>query len=122
MMPTKLSWDDQRSAQLRAARSRLGLLKRVAHYCRNRTQKRALYLAIGRSQFEHCCPVWRPTAKSTIDLFEDFQKRAVKYILNDEDTDYTPTEYLSHLKELNLLPMEYFFIHNDLILFHKICK
>ena len=122
MVNTKLNWDEQRIALVRRARSRLGLLKRVAFFTRNRTQKRALYLAIARSQFEHCSQIWRPIAKSSIDNFESVQKRAVKYILNEDDIDYTANEYLQRLKELNLLPMEFYFMHNDLLVFHKICK
>ena len=38
------------------------------------------------------------------------------------DVDYSRSEYLSRLKDLNLLPMEYYFMHNDLLLFHKIYK
>ena len=119
---TRLNWDDQRSALLRRARSRLGLLKRVAFFSRSRAQKRALYLAITRSQFEHCCQIWRPVAKSSIDQFESVQRSGVKYILNEEDVDYSVNDYLSRLKDLNLLPMEFYFIRNDLLVFHKIFK
>ena len=122
MINIKLNWDEQRSALLRRARSRLGLLKRVAFFSRSKAQKRALYLAITRSQFEHCCSIWRPVAKSAIDQFESVQKSGVKYILNEEGIDYSRNDYLTRLKNLHLLPMEYYFMHNDLILFHKIYK
>ena len=122
MVNTKLNWDDQRIALLSRTRSRLGLLKRVAFFSRSKRQKRALYLAIARSQFEHCSPIWRPIAKTSMDSFEHIQMSAVRYILNEEDVDYSPTEYLTRLKDLCLLPMEYFFMHNDLLIFHKICN
>ena len=121
LVNTKLNWDEQRTALLRRTRSRLGLLKRVAFFSRSKRQKRALYIAIARSQFEHCSPIWRPISKSSIESFENIQMSAVRYILNEEDVDYSPPEYLQRLKDLVLLPMEYFFIHNDLLIFHKIC-
>ena len=120
MMTTNLSWDEQRNSRLRVSSSRLGLMKRVCHFIRNRVQRRALYLALVRSQYEHCCEIWRPVSASMIEKFETVQRRAVKWVLNEEYLDYTPSEYLQRLRNLNLLPMDYYFRHNDLLLFHKI--
>ena len=55
-----------------------------------------------------------------IDKFEDVQKRAVKWVLNEEYLHYSPSEYLQRLRNVNLLPMQYYFQRNDLLLFHKI--
>ena len=98
----------------------MGLLKRVCHFIRSKDQKRALYLAIVRSQYEHCCVVWRPTTQTLINKFEAVQKRAVKWILNEEYDHYNDYEYLCRLKGLDLLPMEYYFMKNDLVMFQKI--
>ena len=35
-----------------------------------------------------------------MDSFENIQMSAVRYILNEEDVDYSPTEYLTRLKDL----------------------
>ena len=56
-----------------------------------------------------------PKIQLFLDKFESVQRSAVKYILNEEDIDYNPTDYLSRLRDLNLLPMEYYFMHNDLL-------
>ena len=95
-------------------------LKRVCHFTKNVKQKRALYLAIVRSQLNHCCVVWRPTTQSKIDRLESIQKRAVKWILNEQYHHYNDWEYTCRLRDLNLLPIEYFFVLNDLIIFQKI--
>ena len=100
--------------------SKLGLLKRVCHFTNNVQQKGALYLAVVRSQFNHCCVVWRPTCCSMLDKFERIQRRAVKWILNEDGHHYNDIEYLARLRDLNLLHLKYFFMLNDLIIFHKI--
>ena len=120
LVTSKFSWVDQCNTRLRLACSRLGMLKRVCHFTKSKDQKRALYLAIVRSQYEHCCVVWRPTTETKINKFEAIQKRAVKWILYEEYDHYNDYEYLRRLQDLNLLPMKYFFMFNDLKMFHKI--
>ena len=41
-------------------------------------RKRTLYLAMVRSQFQHCSVIWRPVTSSQIHKFEAIQKNAVK--------------------------------------------
>ena len=48
------------------------------------------------------------------------QKRAVKWILSEEDFHYNDMEYMSKLRQLDLLPLEYRFLFSDLIMFYKI--
>ena len=115
-----LSSDDQCLARYNMMNSKLGMLKRVCHFTKNVKQKRALYLAIVRSQLNHCCVVWRPTSESKMDKLESIQKRAVKWILNEQYHHYNDWEYLCRLRDLSLLPLKYFFVLNDLIIFHKI--
>ena len=100
--------------------SKLGLLMRVCYFTKNIQQKRALYLAIVRSQLNHCCVVWRPTSEPKINKLESVQRRAVKWILNEQYHHYSDLEYTCRLRDLKLLPIKYFFILNDLIIFHKI--
>ena len=114
------SWDEQCQAILNISSSRLGMIKRVCNFSKNIKQKRALYLAIVRSHFEHCSIIWRPTSDTTINKFESIQKRAVKWILNEQYHHYNDWEYTCRLRDLNILPIRYYFIFNDLIIFHKI--
>ena len=97
-----------------------GLTKRTAHFVNNHSQRRALYLAIIRSQFEHCSVIWRPHQKTTIDKLESLQKRCIKWILDEQFLHYSPELYFQKCKFLDILPMQFRFILNDLILFHKI--
>jgi len=51
---------------------------------------------------------------------EKIQRRGVKWILGELGFHYNDIEYLSRLKELDLLPLEYKFRLTDLMLFHDI--
>ena len=102
------------------ASSRLGLLKRTLHFVKCQKQKRAFYLAIVRSQFEHCVQVWRPTSDALINKLEKIQKRAVKWILSEQDLHYNDLEYANKLRDLDLLPLKYRFMLSDLLLFYDI--
>ena len=115
-----LSFDDQCIAIYNKMNSKLGLLRRVCHFTKNVKQKRLLYLAIVRSQLNHCCVVWRPTSESKINKLESIQRRAVKWILDEQYHHYSDWEYICRLRDLKLLPIKYLFILNDLIIFHKI--
>ena len=114
------TWSDQQRTLYAKACSRLGLLKRTLHFVKCEKQKRSFYLAIVRSQFEHCVQIWRPTTTSSINVLERVQKRAVKWILSEEDFHYNDMEYMTKLKQLDLLPLEYRFLFSDLIMFYKI--
>ena len=120
IVTSTMSWEDQCYAIYNISSSRLGMVKRVCHFTNNIRQKRALYLAIVRSHFEHCSIIWRPTSEVMINKLESVQKRAVKWILNEQYHHYNDLEYTCRLRDLNLLPIKYYFILNDLIIFHKI--
>ena len=51
---------------------------------------------------------------------ENIQRRAVKWILGEQDHHYNEYEYLSRLRDLDLLPMEFKFTFTDLVMFHNI--
>ena len=52
--------------------------------------------------------------------FEGIQKRAIKWILCEQGHHYNDYEYLMRLKDLDIMPMEYKFVYNDLVQFYKI--
>ena len=62
------------------------LLTKANHFhfvtCKNR--RRVLYLALVRSQFDHCSPVWRPGSITMMNKFESFQKKCLKWILSED--------------------------------------
>ena len=116
----KLNWEENILALCLKASSRLGLMKRSLHFVRDKKQKRAFYLALVRSIFEHCSVIWRPTTVQIIQKVESIQRRAVKWILEEQDHHYNDFSYLKRLKDLDLMPMNFKFIFTDLVLFHNV--
>ena len=51
---------------------------------------------------------------------EGLQKRAIKWILAEEDLSYPPDVYTRKCKEVGILPLHLKFDLNDLVFFHKI--
>ena len=103
VVTSDLSWDENMHTLYQKASSRLGLMKRTLHFIKDPKQKRAFYLALVRSIFEHCSTVWRPTTITSNDKVERIQRRAVKWILGEHDHHYNDIEYLSRLRDLDLL-------------------
>ena len=117
---SKLNFTDHCNKLYSKANSRLGLNKRTCYFIRNPQQKRKIYLAMVRSIFEHCSVVWRPQNKTTVDKLESIQKRGIKWILNEEYNSYSNLDYLLRCKQLNILPLQYKLLFNDLLLLHKV--
>ena len=104
---------------LNKAITQFNLLRRTCHFINNTCKRRTLYLTLVRSLFNHCSQIWRPIGPA-VALFENFQKRCVKWALRESFVCYSETEYLEKLKNLKILPLEYYFLKNDLTIFHKI--
>ena len=120
IVTSKLNWEDNILALCLKASSRLGLMNRSLHFVKCQKQKRAFYLALVRSIFEHCSVIWKPTTQQMIQKVESIQRRAVKWILGEQDHHYNDYEYLKRLKDLDLMPMNFKFMFTDLVMFHKI--
>ena len=120
LVTSKLNYTDHCNKIYSKANGRLGLIKRTCHFVGNKDQKRKLYLVMVRSMFEHCSVVFRPHNQTTINKLENIQKRAIKWILNEQYNSYTDIEYFLRCKQLNFLPLDVKFKYNDLLLFHKI--
>ncbi len=78
------SFNSQCESLLLKASQQFGLVKRTCHFVKDIKRRRALYLIMVRSQFEHCSQIWRPNTKTMIDKFEQFQKKCIKWILSEE--------------------------------------
>jgi hypothetical protein len=120
LVTSKIDWEENTLALCTKASSRLGLMKRTLHFVGDRKQKRAFYLSLVRSLFEHCSVVWRPTTSQMMQRVDGIQRRAVKWILGEQDHHYSDVEYLSRLRDLDLMPMEAKFSYTDLVMFHNI--
>ena len=104
---------------LNNAITQFNLLRRTCHFINNTCKYRTLYLTLVRSLFNHCSQIWRPVG-STVVPFKNFQKLCIKWALRESFVCYSETEYLEKLRILKILPLEYYFLENDLIVFHKI--
>ena len=117
----KLNWELQCDRLVSKASQQLGLLRRTCYFLSNQAKCRSLYISLVRSQFHNCSIIWSPTSQSAISKFERIQKRAIKWILSEENISYSPySVYIHKCRQLNLLPMSSLFDLFDLIFFHKV--
>ena len=116
----RLQWSMHYSSLLAKATQQFNLLRRTCHFVKNQKHKRALYLTMVRSIFEHGSVLWSPSALSIMDKFEAIQKRSVKWILNEQFYSYSSEYYIQKLMDLDILPLAQKFVLNDMILFYKI--
>ena len=120
----KLNFTDQCTRIYNKANSQFGITRRTCYFVNDVKRKRILYLALIRSQFEHCSPIWRPTRnanKTMLDKLESLQKKCIKWILSEEYLSYSDhNTYIQKCRQVNLLPLEKRFDFNDLVLFYKI--
>ena len=116
----RLSWVQHCEALVSRANRQLGLLRRTCYFIFDAKKRRALYLSLVHSIFEHCCQVWAPQTRKSLDAIEALQKRAVKWILREQHMSFSDSLYLQKLCNLDLLPMKSKFLFSDLILFYKI--
>ena len=118
---TKLNFGEQCDRLLSKANQQFGLTKRTCYFVNDFRRKRTLYLSLIRSQFEHCSPIWRPTHQTSLDKFENFQKKCIKWILAEVPMHYDSREkYIQKCREARVLPLEKRFDFNDLTLFFKV--
>ena len=96
-----LNFSDQCSRVLTKASQQFGLTKRTCYFVNDIKRKRTLYLALIRSQFEHCSSTWRPNNKTMSDKFENFQKKCIKWILSEEHCSYR-NGYISKCRQVDL--------------------
>ena len=116
---TKFTCKAHQDYVIKKATAQFNLLRRTCHFVKNIKKRRTLYLTLIRSLFNHCSHVWKPVGPATFH-FEALQKRCIKGILKESFQAYTDMLYLKKLKELDILPVDYYFIKSDLQLFYKI--
>ena len=116
----KLTWNLQCDRIYSKACQQLGMVRRNGHIVTDLKSRRALYLSLVRSQFENCSIIWRPTTITLTNKLESLQKRAIKWILFEENLSYSPDQYISKCKAVNILPLSLKFDLNDLLFFHKV--
>ena len=92
----------------------LGLTKRPCYFVNDSKRRRALYLALVRSQLEHCSVIWRPNSKSLLQRFENLQKRAIKWILFEENIRYNTLSTYIFFKNQNLYIKSIHYLYNSI--------
>ena len=117
---TNLNWTAHCKVIATKANQTLGFVRRTCHFSKCSNQRRVLYLALVRSIFEHCSPIWSPQTTGAFDMLDVIQRRAVKWIHKEPFVSYTDNEFLLKQKSLDLLPLNTKFTYTDLVLFHKI--
>jgi hypothetical protein len=60
-------FNDQIDALISKGNQQLGLLRRTCHFVQDIKRRRALYLTLVWSQFEHCSPIWRPSGRTNLE-------------------------------------------------------
>ena len=108
----KLLWKKQCDKLVGKGISQLGM--RTCHFTMNKKQTKN-FLSIVRSIFEHCSIIWRRKSTNQIASFDEIQKKANKWINGRRFDHYSDLEYFNKLKELNILPMKFKFVLNDLM-------
>ena len=116
-MSSNLSWSNHYLHIISKAYKILGLLRRTFCSSNSISTKKRLYLSLVRSQLSYGSQIWRPCLIKDIKLFEQVQRRATKFILNDHTLDYK-----SRLTKVELLPLMMVFELNDVCLFIRHLK
>ena len=110
LMNSKLNFNEHADSLYSKANQKFGMLKRTCNFVKDTSKRRALYLTLVRSLFEHCPMVWRPASNATIGKLESLQKRAIKWIRDDKGVSYSNDDlYYIHCKQLNILPIKFRF-------------
>ena len=71
-------------------------------------KRRSIYLSLVRSDFEHDSIIWRPITETEISDFEKLQKKALKWILKEENMHYDDETYRKKMLPCILNPNENF--------------
>ena len=120
LVKKNFKWDDHQLKVLNKAHQMLGITKRTCHFIIDPRKRRSLYLSLVRSQFEHCTSIWRPNTETEILIFEKLQKKAIKWIYDEQNHHYDQETYVNRCMQIQIMPMLKFFDINDLVVFHKI--
>ena len=121
LVNTTFNFTEQCESILLKANQQFGLVKRTCNFVNDVKRRRALYLALVRSQFEHCSVIWRPCNETMLKRFENFQKKCIKWILSEVELSYSSHDtYIRKCRQANVLPLASRLTLNDLVLFHKI--
>lgn len=116
LVSNNLSWNNHVDVISSKAQKMLNVLYRTCKDINDIRTKKLLYIAWVRSRLEYASVVWSPHTKRNINNLEQVQRRATRFILGRDYSEY------ERLSKLNLLPLEYRREINDLVFFFKCLK
>ena len=116
-MSNDLSWSKHTTQITCNAYRILGLLRRSFSAISSTATKKRLYVSLVRSQLLYGSQIWKPALIKDIRSLEQIQRRATKFILNDNSLDYK-----SRLMKLHLLPLMMTLELQDILFFVRSLK
>ena len=119
---SSFDWNEHQDIILNKAHQMIGLVKRTCHFVLDPRKRRSIYLTLIRSLFEHCSQIWRPVKNCDEIKFEALQKKAIKWIFNEDFIRYSIDKYFSKCKQIDIPPLQLHFELNDLMFFYKIVR
>ena len=117
---SNFDWNEHQELILNKAHQMLGLVKRTCHFVLDPRKRRSIYLTLIRSLFEHCSQIWRPVKNCDEIKFEALQKKAIKWIFNEDFIRYSIDKYFSKCKQIDIPPLQLHFELNDLMFFIRL--
>ena len=93
IVSSNFKWDEQHDKILKKTHQMLGFTKRTYNFIKDTRKRRSIYLSLVRSNFEHGSIIWRPITETEISNFEKLQKKALKWILKEENMHYDDETY-----------------------------
>ena len=106
---SRFDWNEHQELILNKAHQMLGLVKRTCHFLLDPKKRRSIYLTLIRSLFEHCSQIWRPVKNCDEIKFEALQKKAIKWIFNEDFIRYSIDKYFSKCKQIDIPPLQLHF-------------
>jgi hypothetical protein len=110
-----LSWNDHVDFIISKAQKMLKLLYRICKDICDVKTKKLRYITWARSRLEYASVVWSPYTKRNISSLEKVQRRATRFIIGRDYSEY------ERLRKLNLLPLQNRREINDIIFFFFKC-
>jgi hypothetical protein len=102
LVQDNLMWDAHIRGIVSKANQVLYFIKRAIGYHAPVKARTTLYTSLVRSHLEYASIIWAPTTKKNLELIEQVQRRATRYICN-----FAPLDYKERLIRSKLLPLSY---------------
>ena len=117
ILSSDMQWRPHYILIMQKAYNMLGLVRRTFPLVRDVCAKHRLYISLIRSLLLYCSPLWRPQLLVDIKSLETVQRRATKFITDNQSLDYR-----ERLLSLQMLPLMMEYEIADILFFIKSLK